>query len=109
MSAHYFKNFFVMYNKVNGRSDSRSHPHVVVGSNSNGKFVSFNLTSSPKIEGKELVEMNKNPERSFLVTDDVYFLDKGSYSYPTHGYWKVDPSDRKKILVALKKHKRIFK
>ena len=111
MSAHYFKDFRVLYNGIPkrgkdgkygvSRAREDSHPHIVVGENEKGEYISFNLTDSTKISGKKVVELNKNPQRSFVVLDEVYFLDKSSYSKPRHGHWEVDRSDYKKLKDAV--------
>jgi hypothetical protein len=83
----YRKPFVLFSGTSNGR-----HPHVILGE-SNGKYVSMNLTHCSSVPGHSVLKMPNNPQQSFLVTDSLYCRDKSQY-FKTAGSWSFSSKDK---------------
>lgn len=108
MSAYYFKKPFVMFNRVADISRGE-HPHAVLGK-INNNFVSMNITHSKNVLGKTTIKLEKNPEDSYLVTDDIYILPMSSYKKGMKSTWSgFTENDIEKMKQAIREHKNFVK
>ena len=108
MGAYFYKKPFVMFNRVADTSRGE-HPHAILG-RIDDKFVSMNVTHSKNIFGKTTMKLAKNPEDSYLVTDDVYILPIGTYKKGVKSSWSgFAESDVEKMKQFVRSHKNIVR
>lgn len=108
MSAYYFKKPFVMFNRVANPSNGQ-HPHAILGM-IDDKYLSMNITHSSNVFGKTTIKLEKNPQDSYLVADDIYILPINSYLKADKGTWSgFTKNDIEKMKQAIREHKNIVK
>lgn len=70
----------------------------------------MNITHSKNVFGKTTIKLEKNPQDSYLVTDDVYILPISTYRGTNKGIWSgFTENDIEKMKKAIREHKNIVK